>query len=102
MSIPLSWLSYEIVQAPAEFVEAVIREVLAIRTDWTEDTEPLKKIRQELAQFVAKMQPGDRLYAYKSPPATWGALAGRAGYAVVRPVELEDSEVIATCTTMFS
>jgi hypothetical protein len=35
-------------------------------------------------QFKAQMQPGDLIYAFESAPETWSALAGRAGYVLVR------------------
>ncbi len=35
-------------------------------------------------RFKAAMQPGDRLYAFSSAPESWAALAGRAGYVLVR------------------
>lgn len=41
-----------------------------------------------------KMQPGDQLYKFRSPPETWANMAGRAGIALVR-----DGNVIDTLVT---
>ncbi len=40
---------------------------------------------------------GDTVVWFKSPPYTWGALAGREGYALVR-----DGEIIESVLTMYS
>jgi hypothetical protein len=39
------------------------------------------------------MQPGDQLKSFFSPDESWLALAGRAGYAIVRQDEVVDSFV---------
>jgi len=38
----------------------------------------------------ARMQPGDELWSYRSPDASWVQLAGREGYALVRNGEVID------------
>ncbi len=43
----------------------------------------------------AAMQPGDELWTFASSPASWRALAGRAGVALVR-----DGKIVATVVTM--
>jgi len=43
------------------------------------------------------MQPGDEFWTFASSPASWRALAGRAGLALVR-----DGKIVATIVTMLN
>ena len=45
----------------------------------------------EWREFISKMQLGDQLRDFLSPPETWVRLAGRAGYAIVRQGEVVDA-----------
>jgi hypothetical protein len=43
--------------------------------------------------FVKQMQPGDELWFFSSPRASWAWLAGRKGYAIVRNGKKVDSYI---------
>jgi hypothetical protein len=43
------------------------------------------------------MQPGDELWTFTSSPASWRALAGSAGIAMVR-----EGRIVATIVTMMN
>ena len=45
---------------------------------------PFGFANDEWQRFKAAMLPGDRIYAFSSAPDSWKALAGRAGYVLVR------------------
>lgn len=49
----------------------------------------------EWEALKASMQPGDELWTFASSLASWRALAGRAGVALVR-----DGKIVATIITM--
>lgn len=48
---------------------------------------------KEWQELVSGMRPGDELWEYRSPPDSWDALAGCAGYALVRDGEVIDDIV---------
>jgi len=58
---------------------------------------PFGFISDQWEALKAAMQPGDELYAYRSSPETWRALAGRSGYALVR-----DGKVVREVVTMLN
>ena len=43
-----------------------------------------KRSNAEVLRMVHDRQAGDRVFFYQSPPETWAALLGRAGFAIVR------------------
>lgn len=56
---------------------------------------PFGYSNSEWEALKAAMQPGDELWTFTSSPASWRALAGRAGIAVVR-----GGRIVATIVTM--
>lgn len=49
------------------------------------------------AAHLERLEPGDEVWAFRSPPETWAHLRGRAGFCVLR-----DQEVVAIYVTMLS
>jgi hypothetical protein len=58
---------------------------------------PFGYSNSEWEQLKAGMQPGDELWTFTSSPASWRALAGSAGIAMVR-----DGRIVATIVTMMN
>ena len=58
---------------------------------------PFGFANEQWRRFKAAMQPGDRIYAFSSAPASWTARAGRAGYVLVR-----DSRPVAQMITLMN
>lgn len=44
-----------------------------------------RQIQATYPDFMARRQPGDELWWFKNPQRCWRALAGRAGYCLIRP-----------------
>ena len=61
--IPRSWLLEEISES-------------AVASD--------KRATPQVIRMVQSKQPGDRVFFYRSPSETWGALLGEGGFAIVR------------------
>jgi hypothetical protein len=61
------------------------------------DPVPFGFITDQWQALLARMEPGDELWAFSSPPETWQHLCGRAGIALVR-----NGEVIEAMTTMMN
>jgi hypothetical protein len=59
------------------------------------DLHPAPKAREAWRVFIGQMTGGDELWFFESPPETWGGLAGRSGYAIVRSGSIVDSMVTA-------
>ena len=85
--IPESWLKERL--QTTDVNELFKRELLSLGLSdadfnqlLSQGTSPawLEKWRQ----FIPQMLPGDELWSFESPPETWAALAGAAGYAIVR------------------
>lgn len=51
---------------------------------------PFGWVQPQWDALKARMQPGDELWSYRSPEASWMQLAGRGGYALVRNGEVID------------
>jgi len=45
---------------------------------------PFMFAQAEWERFKTKLQPGDELWSFCSPAATWQSLSGRAGYCILR------------------
>ena len=58
---------------------------------------PFGYINVKWEALKAEMHPGDELYAFRSPPESWQALAGRMGYALVR-----DGRVVREVVTLLN
>jgi hypothetical protein len=43
-----------------------------------------KSIREKFVEFITPMQKGDEYWFFRSSQASWLALAGREGYAILR------------------
>lgn len=52
---------------------------------------PFGFIHDQWLALIARMQPGDELWQFSSPPESWQHLCGRAGVALVRNGEVVDS-----------
>jgi hypothetical protein len=61
------------------------------------DPVPFGFINDKWQALLAQMQPGDELWEFSSSQESWQALAGRAGFAVVR-----NGKVIASMVTMMN
>jgi hypothetical protein len=58
---------------------------------------PFGYSNSEWEQLKAGTQPGDELWTFTSSPASWRALAGSAGIAMVR-----EGRIVATIVTMMN
>ena len=45
---------------------------------------PRSTYDEEVIDLIVRMQPGDELWEWSSPPRSWGMMMGRAGIALVR------------------
>ena len=70
-------------------------EWLGAETSAEIETEELQGFNEqylaEWRSFISQMRTGDQLRYFYSPSQTWLALAGRAGYAIVRQGKVVDS-----------
>jgi hypothetical protein len=52
---------------------------------------PFGFIHETWLALLERLEDGDELWAFCSPPATWEHLCGRAGYVVLRDGEIADA-----------
>lgn len=83
----LKWLTKQLTLAEAEAKYSVQDDRLG------ESPLPFGFQSNEWSSLVAKIQEGDELWEFKSPPEHWKKKRGRAGIALVRDGELIDSLV---------
>lgn len=72
-------------------------EVAEIESEWLDKPGPYGVPLDEWAKLKAQMKEGDEIRAFSSPSDSWVALAGRAGYALVR-----EGKAIAGIVTMMN
>jgi len=58
---------------------------------------PFGFINDEWQELLARMQDGDELWEFESPPETWENLAGRKGIALIR-----ECQVVASIVTLMN
>jgi hypothetical protein len=80
--IPKEWLQKPISIAQAEADNPGITDDRVKR--FPDAAKPFGFNNSEWEALKAEMQPGDELWTFSSPPASWQGLAGRAGIALVR------------------
>ena len=78
-------------------IEEVEKKNLVFNERFGPDPVPFGAIADTWIKLKRQIQEGDELWQYASPPATWKALCGRAGYALVR-----DDKVIFVIETMMN
>jgi hypothetical protein len=80
--IPKAWLQKSISVAEAEAAYPGITDDRIKR--FPDAAKPFGFKNAEWETLKAEMRPGDELWTFSSPPASWQDLAGRAGIALVR------------------
>jgi hypothetical protein len=80
--IPKEWLQKPISVAEAEAAYPGITDDRVKR--FPDAAKPFGFKNAEWEALRAEMQPGDQLWTFSSPPASWQGLAGRSGIALVR------------------
>jgi hypothetical protein len=80
--IPKEWLQKPISVAEAEAAYPGITDDRVKK--FPDAAKPFGFKNAEWEALKAEMQPGDELWTFSSPPASWQGLAGRAGIALVR------------------
>ena len=81
-TIPKEWLQKPISVAEAEAAYPGITDDRV--KHFPDAAKPFGFKNAEWEALKAAMQPGDELWTFSSPPASWQGLAGRAGIALVR------------------
>lgn len=76
-----------------EMVESRTKDLLEQRDDWTIATPHVQKYREEWKNFYSKFQPGDRLVTFCTDQESWRAMAGRAGFLILRNNQIVAHEV---------
>ena len=77
-SIPKEWLSARVTVQEAEASNVENGRVFGYQ-------------HRKWERLKSQMGPGDELWEFCSPPASWAHLMGRAGYALVRNGEIVES-----------
>jgi hypothetical protein len=77
-TIPKEWLAAKV----------TVKEVEASNV---EDGRVFGYQHRKWERLKSNMAPGDELWEFSSPPASWAHLMGRAGYALVRNGEIVES-----------
>lgn len=94
-----TWLVENTGLTPEQFRQEAHNELRVARPEWIGG--PWDRAGgadfKRFNEFVAKVQPGDEIWTFKSPPESWRALAGRAGFAIVR-----GGQVVADLVTVLS
>jgi hypothetical protein len=80
--IPKDWLQKPISVAEAETAYPGITDDRV--KSFPDAAKPFGFKNTEWEALKAEIQPGDELWTFSSPPASWQGLAGRAGIALVR------------------
>lgn len=80
--IPKEWLQKPISIAEAEAAYPGITDDRVKR--FPDAAKPFGFMNADWEALKAEMQPGDELWTFSSPPASWQGLAGRSGIALVR------------------
>ncbi|TWU32771.1 hypothetical protein Q31b_58140 [Novipirellula aureliae] len=75
-------------------VDELERQLGSNRTENRQQLESFGLGSKQWQRIKEQLQPGDKLYKFRSPPETWANMAGRAGIALVR-----DDKVIDTLVT---
>lgn len=86
-----TWMQKRLDLTNSEFVDGIKATILEARSDWKADSEPVKESMGRANKFLLERQPGDELWEFSSPPESWRQLAGRGGYAIIRPLALTDA-----------
>ena len=90
---PLAWLQERISIAEAE------HRFTPIPDDRTNHVPELRKpfgfVNAKWEELKTRMQTGDEIWIFRSPPETWQDLAGTAGVALVREHKIIDAVVTA-------
>ena len=81
-TIPKEWLQKPISVAEAEAAYPGITDDRV--KHFPDAAKPFGFKNAEWEALKEEMQPGDELWTFSSPPASWQGLAGRAGIALVR------------------
>jgi hypothetical protein len=94
--IPESWLKERL--ETTDVRELFERELMSLGLsdpglqEWLASG-PSPQWAEKWREFIGQMAAGDELWFFESPTETWGNLAGRAGYALVRSGHVIDSLV---------
>jgi hypothetical protein len=80
--IPKEWLQKQITITQAETAYPGITDD-RVKT-FPDAAKPFGFKNAEWEALKTEMKPGDELWTFSSPPASWQGLAGRAGIALVR------------------
>lgn len=77
-SLPSNWLQRQVTPAQAEVANLVTDEDLG--------PEPVAFgfMHSAWLHLLTQMQPGDELWEFRSPPASWKQLCGREGLVLLR------------------
>jgi hypothetical protein len=90
---PLAWLQERI------SIEEAERRFTPMPDDRTIHAPELRKpfgfLNAKWEELKTRMQTGDEIWTFRSPPETWQDLAGRAGVALVREHKVIDAVVTA-------
>lgn len=94
--IPHDWLREKITVEEAERRHPGLPHDERARR-FPEIRKPFGFLSAQWEELKAKMQPGDELWEFRSPPESWKHLAGAGGVAVLR-----DGKVIASLFTIMN
>ena len=85
-----TWMQRRLGLTNTEFVDGVRQMILEARSDWKADSAPVLETLAKVNKFLLERQVGDELWEFSSPPESWRQMAGRGGYAIVRPMTSTD------------
>lgn len=77
-TLPTNWLQRQITPTQAEAAHLVTDE------DLGPEPVPFGFMHSVWLQLLAQMQPGDELWEFRSPPASWKLMCGREGLVLLR------------------
>jgi len=86
------WETTLLCDDPEKAEEAMLRQM---SKEVDREFDESKKLQGIYKEFVSKMECGDKLEYFCSPPTTWAMLCGRAGYQIMR--NGEEVASIITC-----
>lgn len=95
--IPKEWLQAQVIVIDAEAAARLEFAQMKVSEEVIMSYFPspaFTRFQQRWDSFVARMQPGDALWWFKSPQETWASLCGRSGFAIIR-----GSKVVQEYTT---
>ncbi len=84
--IPLDWLMYRVDTGQMVGAGLRIHTELGFVGDAQPEVHrpPSEHWLEKQRKFLSKVQVGDEIWAFKSPPETWASFCGRAGFTIVR------------------